>query len=219
MSLRTFADIGQFIFVNDEPRPADAILIPGGSVAELGEHAARLYALGLAPLIVPSGKFAPGATGFPGPRTKVDLYPGPYDRESTFLRDVLERSGVPSNAILEEPEAMYTMDNALKSKELLDREGIHLQTGILVCKPFHARRVLMSYELAFPETTFFVCPYGDDKVNRENWLTTEEGRQRVLGELKRCGEHYVEAIKGFLQAPRQGTKLSPPFEGDRTGQR
>lgn len=206
MTLRNLADIGEFIFVNDEPQPADAILIPGGSIAEPGEHAARLFTQQLAPLVVPSGKFSFKVKAFPGPRTKSHLYPGPYERESAFLRDVLEKNGVPPDAILEEPEAAFTMDNAWKSRGLLDEKGVHVQSAILVCKPFHARRVLMSYELAFPETRFLVCPFPDHALNRETWLDSEEGRRRVLGELKRCGEHYLETIRDVLQPRNQANQ-------------
>jgi hypothetical protein len=55
MSNRIIADITDFIFVADEPRKADAIFIPSGSDPAPSELAAKLYADGFAPLIIPSG--------------------------------------------------------------------------------------------------------------------------------------------------------------------
>ena len=44
------ADIGNFIFLRDEPQPADAIFITGGAYPEVGERAAALWRQGLAPV-------------------------------------------------------------------------------------------------------------------------------------------------------------------------
>ena len=51
-------EITDFIFLQDEPRKADVIFLPGSNEGELARTAAGLYHRGFAPLIIPSGKYA-----------------------------------------------------------------------------------------------------------------------------------------------------------------
>ena len=48
-------EIGDYIFVEDEPKEADIILIPGNGYPQMAEQAARLYRDGYAPVVLPSG--------------------------------------------------------------------------------------------------------------------------------------------------------------------
>lgn len=66
---------------------------------------------------------------------------------------------------------------------------------MIVCKAFHARRCLMLYSLAFPDTRFYVCPVVCIGITRDNWFQSEQGIDRVLGELARCGNQFVADIK------------------------
>ena len=49
-------DITRFIFLCDEPAPADIIFVPGNGHAEPSELAAKLYREGYAPRVLPSGR-------------------------------------------------------------------------------------------------------------------------------------------------------------------
>ena len=51
-------EITDFIFLENPLEKADVIFIPGDARPEHTEEAARLYARGYAPLLVPSGRFA-----------------------------------------------------------------------------------------------------------------------------------------------------------------
>ena len=51
-------EIGDYIFVEDEPKEADIILIPGNGYPQMAEQAARLYRDGYAPVVLPSGKYS-----------------------------------------------------------------------------------------------------------------------------------------------------------------
>ena len=68
-----------------------------------------------------------------------------------------------------------------------------------VCKAFHARRCLMLYQMAFPDVSFIVRPVHCYNITKDNWYTTEEGTDRVLGELARCGNQFVTDIKNYLK--------------------
>ena len=52
--------------------------------------------------------------------------------------------------------------------------------------------------MAFPEVQFIVCPVHCFNITKENWFTTEQGIDRVLGELARCGNQFVPDIKKYL---------------------
>ncbi|MBR5423686.1 MAG: YdcF family protein [Clostridia bacterium] len=191
-------DISDFIFVSDAPAHADIIFIPGGSYPELPEHAAKLFKEGYAPLVLPTGKYSVKHGRFQGVRSKADVYNGDYRTECAFITDALLKNGVPASAILREDRSEYTQQNAFFSREVTDGLGLHIEKAIIVCRSFHARRCLTYWQLAFPETVFFVCPVSTNCIAKENWFQTENGVDRVLGELARCGNQMTADIKRSL---------------------
>lgn len=198
MNAQFIEDIGKFIFVCDTPAKADAIFLPGGPHPEPAEYAAELYARGYAPLMIPSGRYGIKMGKFAGVQSKADIYHAAYETECDFLSDVLMRCGVPQRAILGEKQAMHTRDNAFLTRKLTDACGLTIRKAIIVCKSFHARRCQMLYQLAFPETEILVCPVDCYGITKENWYTFEYGINRVLGELARCGNQFIEDMKAYL---------------------
>lgn len=184
-------DVTNFIFLSDSPQKSDVIFIPGNRFPQPGQYAARLYGEGYAPLVVPSGRFSVTLGYFPGPVDETGRYPGPYESEWAFIADVLCQNGVPWEAVVREDRATFTWENALLSKQALDAQGVHPKQAIVCCKPYHARRCKAYYEMAFPDTRFFMCPVATDGVTRENWMHTKEGVERVMGELERCGRQFA----------------------------
>ena len=62
-------EMTNFIFLEDEPKKADVIFVPGSEEGALAKTAARLYLEGYAPLLIPSGKYATTASrSSPRPR-------------------------------------------------------------------------------------------------------------------------------------------------------
>lgn len=175
----------EFIFAEHEPEKADVIFVPGNGYPQMAEQAARLYREGFAPYILPSGRYSITAGKFSGVLCSREQYPGHYETEWDFLRDVLIRGGVPETAILKENQATYTYENAIFSRKVTDQAGLEVKKAILCCKSYHARRALMYYSLLFPETEFFICPSCPDGISRYNWQETEEGIDAVTGELTR----------------------------------
>ncbi len=158
--MRVIDDITNFIFVSDEPEKSDIIFIPGGSWPELAEKAAALWKEGYAYYILPSGKYNLKVGCFPGAKSKKDTYPGEFDTEWDFLRHVLIKCGVDEAAILKENEASEngTYENAFKSRKVTDSMGLDIKKAIICCKPFHARRCLMTYQWAYPDTNYWYAP-------------------------------------------------------------
>lgn len=198
MNNRIINDITNFIFVEDEPQKVDAIFLPGGSHPEQPEYAAELYKQGIAPILIVSGGVSVKKQKFDGVKSKTDIYSKEYKTDCEFLTDALNINSVPMSAIYGEDNSGHTRDNAFFSREVADENGLEVKNAIIVCKAFHARRCLMLYSLDFPDTTFYVCPVVCMGITKDNWHKTEQGINRVLGELARCGNQFVGDIKGYL---------------------
>ena len=187
--------ITEFIFVEDKPEKSDVIFIPGSGFPQLAEEAAKLYHQGLAPYILPSGRYSVLNGKFAGVQEKKELYDGEYETEWEFLKEVLKKNHVSEEHILREDKATYTYENAIYSRKVTDCLGMEIKKAILCCKPYHARRSLLYYQLLYPETQFFVRPIQDSDVKRENWYLTEKGIRLVFGEIQRIGEQFVDITK------------------------
>ena len=116
----------------DGAAPADVIIVLGAGVQRDGsagyaltrraERAAMLWQMDYAPLLICSGGQAPGF-----PRSEAEA-----------CRDVLLRSGVPSDAVLLERRSTSTEENAIFSGELMREQG--LQRALVVSDSFHIYR-------------------------------------------------------------------------------
>ena len=191
--MKFIEDITDFIFVEDKPEKADIIFIPGGNQGAIAVKAAKLYQAGYAPLILPSGRFSKpvGRCGIPG-----------YETEWQFLKDILLKEGVPKEAVLEEQQATYTYENAIYSRQVTDRLGLHIRRAILCPQACHARRALLYYEILYPDTKFFVCPAVTREISRDNWFLEDEKIDAVLSELERCGSQFHEILREYGKAGR-----------------
>lgn len=196
--LRYVQEITDFIFVRHAPRPVDIAFLPGSPYAETALQGARMYREGYAPLLLPSGRFSVTLGRFPGPQSRAAEYPGPYESEWAFYRDVLMRGGVPEHAILREDQATYTYENAIYSRRVTDALGVEVRSAMICCKEQHARRALMYYETLYPDAEFIVCPVSAQGITRDNWTKTEAGIDAVLDELARCGGQFHAILKEKL---------------------
>lgn len=199
--------VNDFIFVEDEPVDSDVIFIPGNASPEHALLAARLYHQGYAPYLLPSGRYTKDVGHFAGvaPAWRAK-YPGDYDTEWAFLRDVLLREGVLEGAILREDQATYTWDNAVQSRRVTDALGMNISRGILCCRCMHARRALMYYQAAFPEAEIRVCPAPIPGFTREDWYLTRVGQDTVLGEVRRLGDQVNEVFAMMMEQNPDGER-------------
>jgi uncharacterized SAM-binding protein YcdF (DUF218 family) len=184
-----YQGITDFIFVEDTPQKADIIFVPGGNYPEAAQHAAELYQQGLAPYVMPSGKYSilKGRLELPGDDR--------YATECEYLCDILRKNGVPDQAILRENQATFTWENAIYSRRKLEELGVGIRRALLSCQAFHARRCLMYYQEQFPEVEFLVSPVVTRGISRDTWQQSEEGIATVLGEVERCGSQFHQILK------------------------
>ena len=92
--MKFLRDITEFIFLEDLPKKADIIIVPGNTWPQPARRAAALYQAGMAPYIVVSGRYSKGRSAFEGPSCDRECYKGPYAAEADFLTDVLMQAGV-----------------------------------------------------------------------------------------------------------------------------
>ena len=191
-------DITSFIFVEDKPKKADIIFVPGGSWPEPAEKAAELWLDGYAPYILPSGKYSMSKGYFPGAMAKGDKYIGTYKTEWEFMKSVALSYGVEESAIIKEDKAEWTKQNAFNSREVTDNFNLEIKKAIICCKSFHAKRSLMFYRFAYPKTEFIVCPVDIEGITKDNWFKTEHGIDNVMGELSRLGGQLKKAVPTWI---------------------
>ncbi len=180
--------ITDFIFVEDEPQAADVIFVPGSDETAHALRAAALYQEGYAPYVLPSGKYSILKGKYTPPEGTS------YQTECDRLCAVLRDHKVPESAILREPEATFTWENAIYSRRRTEEEGLVIRRAILCCQAYHARRCLLYYQQQFPGTIFYVCPAVTGGISRDTWFTSREGIDTVLGEVERCGTQFHEIL-------------------------
>ena len=114
----------------------------------------------MAPYIVVSGRYSKGRSAFEGPSCDRECYKGPYAAEADFLTDVLMQAGVLREAILQEREATFTLENAEYIRKMLEEKHLPIKRAIICCQAFHARRCRMYFEYEFQdrEIQFQISP-------------------------------------------------------------
>lgn len=190
-----YKNISDFIFVEDELKPADIIFVPGNAYPDMAEYAAKLWQEGYGTWVLPSGRYSLAVGQFQGPCKKQEQYHENYETEWDFLQDVLVKNRVPKERILKENQATFTYDNAVRSWQILQKKGIHPKSAIICCNTTHARRCKMYYELVFPDCKCMIAPVDAMGITKENWYKSEKGIESVLAEMDRCGRQFQQILE------------------------
>ena len=178
--------------MNDAPQESDVIFIPGTSQSAVTEKAARLYCAGFAKCVLPSGMYSGKRGRFAAEKIDDPRYAGDYATDYAYCRHILMANGVPEAAIIREERSTNTMENAAYSAMVLKELGIKVERAILCCQAFHARRAFMSYAKHFPDAEILVVPTDTQGIRREDWFLHEKSYQRVMSEVRKCGEYFLE---------------------------
>ena len=194
---RSFKDIGDFIFISDEPVKADLILIPGAPIKELGFHGAKLYKEGWAPKILATGKYYMKYESLQDEFERFSASSGDclgQETEADYLKTLMMAEGVPEEAIVLEKESMSTFENAINARKVLEtefaKEPVH--HIILCCQAFHARRALMTFQSELRDIKITVCPVVTRGISRDTWMDNQKSYNLILGELSKCGEYFKQ---------------------------
>ena len=192
MNQRVIRDITDFIFMKDEPQKSDVIFIPGTSQSAVTETAARLYCAGYAGYVLPSGMYSGKRGKFAAEKIDKARYAGEYDTDWAYCKHILLANGVPETAVLREDRSTHTGENAEYSALVLKEMGVQVKKAILCCQAFHARRAFMTYAKHFPDTEILVVPTETQGIRREDWYLQENSYRRVMSEVYKCGEYFLE---------------------------
>jgi uncharacterized SAM-binding protein YcdF (DUF218 family) len=178
---------------------ADAIVVLGGTLSPPGAaggdanlsaaadrlvYAARLYALGKAPVILISGGHSGGASS---------------DAESVHAGALLAGWGIPESAILTETESINTYENAVYSKLMLDQHG--LKTVLLVTSAMHMPRALATFRStginATPAATDFEAS-GAGASGLAAWIASPAALEVTTRALKELAGWLVYRNRGWI---------------------
>jgi uncharacterized SAM-binding protein YcdF (DUF218 family) len=179
----SFVDaITDFVFVDDDISPCDIILVPGGSHPQLAEKAAELYHQSMATYILFSGRANSSIPKFPS--------------EADYLKSLTVSLGVPPDRVICETKAAHTFENAEFSLATIEQMKIKAKKAILVCKAFHSRRVLSTYQLVFPKDTTFLVASVTDKMGlcKQNWATKQEYIDKVMSEVEKLSKYFKDKL-------------------------
>jgi uncharacterized SAM-binding protein YcdF (DUF218 family) len=167
--------------------PADVILVLGSNDVRVGEHGARLFLQGLAPLMLCSGNVG-------------RLTAGRFEKsEAATFADAAVRLGVPRSAILIEDASTNTGENIDRSRALLESAGVRPSRIILVQKPYMERRAWATFKRRWPDPELQVT---SPPISYDEYPTPEIPRDLVInilvGDVQRM---RVYAERGF-QVPQ-----------------
>ena len=111
----------------------EAIVVLGGGSYERPERAAELFRAHAAPRVIVTGE---------------------GDNETN--RRLLQQAGVPPSAIILEPKAKTTRENALDTIPILREKGV--KNVVLVTSWYHSRRALKCFRHYAPDIKFYSRP-------------------------------------------------------------
>jgi len=126
------------------------VAISGGDTTARAQQASDLYAAGWADELIFSG---------------AALDPlSPSNAE--VMREFAKQTGIPEAVIKVEEESQNTIENALKSEEIIEQE--QFESIILVTSPYHQRRAYLEFrDKLGPDVEIINYPVQDD-----NWAAT-----------------------------------------------
>jgi uncharacterized SAM-binding protein YcdF (DUF218 family) len=187
---------------------AEAIVVLGGAtkspfpprptvdLSEAGDrviYAAQLYRQKKANIIILSGG-------------RID-WRGKGSPESADMADVLTSIGIPSEALVQEPDSLNTYQNAVNVKKILESRGIH--RVLLVTSAMHMPRSLKIFQRqgidVIPAPTDFLVSQGElqeiigtPKGAILNLLPDTDNLHQFTNALKEYIGSFVYRLRGWL---------------------
>ncbi|WP_208754105.1 YdcF family protein [Streptomyces bauhiniae] len=172
------ARIWDYHQMHHQPRPVDVAIGLGSHDLGVATHTAGLYHAGLFPTLVFTGGNSP---------TTVGVFPR---GEALHFREHAVGLGVPTEAILPEPNAANTGQNITLSREVLAAAGITPSTVMLICKPYMERRSYATARKLWPGIEFLCA---SEPLQFDDYLKSIGDEKLVLdmlvGDLQRITEY------------------------------
>ncbi|MFF3495873.1 YdcF family protein [Streptomyces sp. NPDC002795] len=173
-------------------RPCSVAIGLGSHDLGVADTAVDLYNRGLAPLLVFTGATSP---------TTRELMPR---GEAIHYRERALELGVPSSAVLVEPQARNTGENIRFSKAVLETAGIPVSSVLLISKPYEERRAYATARKLWPEVEI---------LSASTPMTLGEYVDSI-GDAHKVIDMLVGALQRLLIYPEQGFMISQPVPDD-----
>ena len=168
--------IWDYLARTDDPAPSDVIFVFGSRDLGVPRRAAELYAAGLSPRVLVTGRL--------GPMTER-VFDKP---EALVFRDELTRLGVPDRAITTEVRASNTLENLRFGMSALRAAGLTPRSALLVAKAFVMRRCLATFARQHPEVEALGCPPAGSLQDQRD-RPRAAFAARLVAELDRIDEY------------------------------
>ncbi|MCX5336855.1 YdcF family protein [Streptomyces sp. NBC_00140] len=175
-----------------ELRPCSAAIGLGSHDLGVATAAADLYRAGLFPVVVFSGGNSP--------TTRARFPRG----EAVHYREHALGLGVPDEAILVEPRAANTGQNITFSRELLAEAGVHVESLLLVSKPYMERRSYATCRKLWPEADV-VCV--SELLELDDYI-------KSIGDGKLVVDMLVGDLQRVIEYPKLGFAVEQDVPGD-----
>ncbi|MEU9341803.1 YdcF family protein [Streptomyces sp. NPDC048278] len=174
------------------PRPCSVAIGLGSHDLGVADTAVDLYKRGMIPLLV--------FTGATSPTTRERMPRG----EAVHYRERALELGVPSSAVLVEPQARNTGENIRFSRELLEKAGVDVSSVLLISKPYEERRAYATARKLWPEVEI---------VSASSPMTLNEYVDSI-GDARLVIDMLVGALQRLLVYPEQGFMISQQVPAD-----
>lgn len=169
--------------LHHKPEKSDCILVLGSLDTRTAERGADLYLQGYAPIIIFSGGL--------GKLTK-DLWSG---TEADLFATIALDKGVPREAIFIENKSTNTGENIQFTQQLLQEKNLHMNSFIVVQKPYMERRSYATFKKHWPDKKLIVTsPLLSFEEYPTSDIPVEKLINMMVGDLQRI-KFYPE--KGF----------------------
>lgn len=182
----------EYQLMGHSPHPCSVAIGLGSHDLGVADVTAELYRQGMAPLVVFTG-----ATS----RTTRERMPR---GEAEHYRVRAIELGVPSHAILVEPQARNTGENIRFSRALLEEQGVPVASVLLVSKPYEERRAYATARKLWPDVEF---------VSASAPMTLADYVDSI-GDAHLVVDMLVGALQRLLIYPAQGFMISQQVPQD-----
>lgn len=162
-------EAGRFLYYKDELKPADVIVVLAGEETERVEHGVKLFKEGWSR------------------KDRMILTGGPLVWKYTWASLMQEHAvhlGMPRNAIVLADRSRTTEEDALFTKEIMDKYGY--KSCIIVTSPYHSRRALKIFKRGMGDKIKIIsAPAEESWFKFDEWWKRERDRARVLDEYSK----------------------------------
>jgi uncharacterized SAM-binding protein YcdF (DUF218 family) len=162
--------IWDYLQLEQEPQPSDAIFVLGGIDTRVAERAAELFGAGYGKYIVVSGGV--------GRLTKAVF----TEPEARVFSKIMIAQGIPANKVIIEDKSANTGENIQFTYELLRRLGLHFDSLLLVQKPYMERRAYATFKKQWPDPDIEITVTSPD-IDYEDYCNESCPKELVLNDM------------------------------------